>query len=120
MADINAIPAGLASIVSDFLASRAVDWTCPTAMSGECDTYSSQLVRALSTVDAAASVYAKIVGVGANIDGLDADLANGHTVVLVEWDNWEDESDAYGTFMIDLTAAQFPTLGWTGPRFEQV
>lgn len=114
-----ALPAFLARLVTDFIEAKGLDVTSADAMTGACYDVSRALEVALEGQedDDGEEVFATAVQVWMDGDPLPEplaanEMAPGHWIVRAEYDceKWE----------IDLTAAQFPEIGWTGPRFECV
>lgn len=125
MADaLNALPAALLALVEEHMRAAGLDYASPAAMHSKCERQSVELAHSISAArvvevdedgdewaiphDAWTTRLWADGRVPAAIKG--DDLAIGHVVCVVDWDGEE--------YRIDLTAAQFPELGWTGPRAE--
>ncbi|NBC16393.1 MAG: hypothetical protein GVY18_03650 [Bacteroidetes bacterium] len=117
---IDVLPEPIRSAVAEYVDTCGVDLTDPDAVESECETHSLALARHLEglvtydedgDVDVEVETWTRLYWAepGDVPESLAGDeLAIGHVVCCVEWDSDE--------FIVDLTAAQFPSLGWTGPR----
>lgn len=120
---LNTLPSQLRDAVLSLIAERGWDVTSARAMESECETLSRALASRLDGMPiedpaeddpewwATAESSARLMWPDADdipADVADDELAIGHVVCWVDWDGDEYE--------IDLTAAQFPQLGWTGPQ----
>jgi hypothetical protein len=105
------LPSEILDTVVDYMSRAGLDFAAVAAVRGQCETQSYALVRHLR----AAGLDAGVVQVWTeSVPAVLADdeMAPGHFVVAVRYDDQR--------YRIDLTAAQFPALGWTGPRGEEM
>jgi hypothetical protein len=106
------LPEALAEMVRSFVAVSGVDFSDADAVRGRCEDFSRALAEHIdgTRIDEyeTAESYRVQVWMEQVPEALAAnDLAGGHYVTLVRWDGLEYE--------VDMTAAQFPELGWNGP-----
>jgi hypothetical protein len=104
-------------MVRDFVATSGVDFSDADVVRGQCEDFSRDLAEYIDgtvvgeyEVAESYRVQKWMERVPAALEG--NELAGGHYVTLVRWDGYEYE--------IDLTAAQFPEMGWTAPRARAI
>jgi hypothetical protein len=116
---MDSMPAPLAALVTDFIARAGLRVYDAAAMRSECESVSRRLAAVLDGYyDADTGVECYATPTPAPVAELAGDeLADGHVVCRVEY---SDDASSSSVWHIDLTAAQFSSLGWTGPRTERV
>lgn len=118
---ITSLPAAAAQLVTSYIDQASADFSSADAMYGECETHSCALAMALDGVmitdewDGEAPIEAWpaqkwMDRVPAALEG--NEMAGGHFVTRVRIDGM--------VYEIDLTAAQFPEMGWTGPQVREL
>ena len=115
---LTTLPQPLTEMVESYMASAGDDFSSRAAMEGRCQDHSLALADAIVASerpldswgdDIEIDAYAVQIWMDEVPEELEGnELAGGHYVVMVEYDGLRYE--------IDITAAQFPELGWTGPR----
>ena len=113
---LNTLPTELAAIVTEVADQLGLDMSSAQSVRGRCYDAALALQSRLSDFtmldeDGDPALYADCAAVQMwdAPDALSGDeMAAGHWVARVEWDR-----DVY---YVDITAAQFAALGWTGPR----
>jgi hypothetical protein len=116
---LTTLPTALQSIVTDVAAKLGIDMHSASSARGRCYDAALALQSRLSDMEIAdedgfVDVYADCAAVQMwdAPDALSGDeMAAGHWVARVEWNQ-----DVY---FVDITAAQFAALGWTGPRVAE-
>lgn len=118
MTELTALPTEIREMVEQYMATAGVDFTNPEAVRGECETHARGLAAAMGSgeydmdEDGWGEEY-EAWAVQVWMDETPAALAGnamagGHFVTHVR--------TSEGEYTVDLTAAQFPEMGWTGPR----
>lgn len=116
MEALTALPTEIADSATRYMVESGADFNSVAAMTDECETHSRRLSEFLAGTEIVdewgdvAEVEAWPIQLWTNETPealCDNPSAGGHFVAYVTW--------AGLSYQIDLTAAQFPEMGWTGP-----
>ena len=116
---VQVLPAPLAGEIQRFVRKSRADFSCAITMTGECEDVSRDLAKHLN-----GKTLENEFGEQERVQAFRVQkwmhtvpsrlrhnhMAEGHYVVIIKWNGqvWE----------VDMTAAQFPEMGWTGPRIK--
>jgi hypothetical protein len=113
----------LVAAVESFIAASGADFTSHAQMEGQCQDFSVAIAAHLAGVelldeDGDVAETSDAWPAQKWMDAVPAaiahnELAGGHYVAIVDW------HDGY-RYEVDMTAAQFPELGWSNPRIRML